>query len=104
MLRYRFLRFLHIRHILLKGVVPSFEMVVSMVAYGVTGSYHLGKNLRMFVYILAHHEERSLHAVLSQYIQHFRRHLRYRTVIESQIDRFTRTKHSVRVKGMSYIS
>ena len=79
-------------------------MVVSMVSYGVTGSYHLGKNLRMFVYILADHEERSFHAVSSQYIQHFRRHLRYRTIIESQIDRFTRTKHRVRVKGMSYIS
>ena len=79
-------------------------MVVSMVSYGVTGCYHLGKNLRMFVYILAHHEERSLYAVLSQYIQHFRRYLGYRTVVESQIDRFTRTKHRVRVKGMSYIS
>ena len=65
--------------------MPALQMVVGMVAYAVPAFLHLAIDFRMLVDILAHHEERSLHIVLSQNSQHLRRHLGDRSVVKSQI-------------------
>ena len=77
-------------------------MIIGVVRYRMTSLHHLFEHLGMLVDILADHEERGLHAVVLQNRQNFRRHLRYRPVIEGEINSLTRTEHTVRVKTLEY--
>ncbi len=57
------LTFLHIIHVCPEGRAPAFEVIVGMIADGMTGLDHLGKDFRMLVDILPHHKERGLDLV-----------------------------------------
>lgn len=95
-----FIPFLDVTGIVHAARYPSFEMVVGMVAERVAGVNDLVKDIRMFVDILAHHEERSRNVVLGKDVQHFRGHFRDRSIIESEIYSPTRTENGVRVEGL----
>jgi hypothetical protein len=69
-------------------------MVVRVVADAVPLSHHTLIEFGIFPDVITHHEERSLDTVFLQYVEHERRSLWYRTVVEGQIDSLFSTIHA----------
>ena len=93
----------HVTHVIIRTHIPPFKVVIGVIAYRMAGLNNLQKHLRMFVYILPHHKERRFDVIAGQDFQHFRRYLRYRTIVESQIHSLTRTENTVRIKPLKNI-
>lgn len=77
----------YVGHIFIKGRVPAFEVVVSMIADRMTGRNDLRKDIRVLVNILTHHEERGLDAVAFEDSEDLRCYFGYWAIIEGEIDR-----------------
>ena len=69
------------------------NMIVGVVADGMTAPTHLFEKFRIAVSIVAHHKEGGLGSNLVEHVEHKRRGLGNRAVVESQINRLLATVH-----------
>ena len=99
----RFFPFFHVRYIFLHRIVPSLEMIVGVIADGMSGLYYLFEYIRMFVNILSYHKESCLDIIMCQDSQDLRCYLWYRSIIKSKVHIFTRAENTVRVKMLYYV-
>ena len=77
-------------------------MIVGMVANRVSGLDNLREDIRVFVDILAYHEESCLDMIAVENSEHFRRHFGNGSIVESEINRLPRTEDAVRVETLEY--
>lgn len=91
-----------IRHVLMERRAPTFEMIVGMIANRVSGLDNLREDIRVFVDILADHEEGSFDMIAVENSEHFRRHFGNGSIVESEINRLPRTEDAVRVETLEY--
>lgn len=77
----------HVFHIRVAMSVNALQMVIGMIARLVSATQKLLINVGILIDILAHTEKSCLNLVLIEEVQHPRRNLRYRTIVECKINR-----------------
>lgn len=93
-----------IRHVLMERRAPTFEMIIGMIANRVSGLDNLREDIRVFVDILADHEEGSFDMIAVENSEHFRRHFGNGSIVESEINRLPRMEDAVRVERLPYVT
>ena len=76
---------LHIVHIGRDTVEQTANMIVRVVAEAMAALAHHSELLGVLAHVVAHHEERSLDAVVVEDIEHPRRYLWYGAVVEGEV-------------------
>ena len=91
---------LHIAHIRADAVQMSADVVESMVAQTMAAGFDHFKDIGMLANVVAHHEERGLHAVTVEDIEHPRGGFGDGAIVESEIHRAFRRIHPPQSVGI----
>jgi hypothetical protein len=83
---------IYISHIVARGVEDPLDMMVGMIAHGMTSSLDLLEELRIATYIVSHTEEGSPYPELIELVQYPRGDLGYRTIIKRKVDTLPRDR------------
>ena len=85
-LRDGLLTFLDVSQIFCLGIANSFEVVVGMIAHGVSGFYYPSEDIGVLVDILPYHKEGSLYLISVKDLQHAWCDLGNGSVVKGEID------------------